>query len=199
VSTGLLDPTGWGVTFVSPVVNDLVVFDADGPAGAMGASLFAGGSFGVPGAAAPSAGIARWDGSGWHALGEGLSFSPYSVLSFGGASAADLEVFDADGEGPGAPALFIAGAFLRAGGHSSWAVASWGCATWEGAPPPCTGDATGDGAVTFADITGVLTFWLFEYAAGSGPGDANHDGAVTFADITSVLTNFGLPCGSGER
>lgn len=61
------------------------------------------------------------------------------------------------------------------------------------APPPCQGDADGDGDRDFADITAVLSsFGLFPGAF--GPGDADGDGDVDFADITSVLQGFELPC-----
>jgi PKD repeat protein len=63
------------------------------------------------------------------------------------------------------------------------------------APPICPGDANNDGTVTFADISGILTYWGFAYAPGSnGLGDANDDGAVNFSDVTEVLTFWGLPC-----
>lgn len=56
--------------------------------------------------------------------------------------------------------------------------------------PPCAGDANGDGAVNFADVTSVLANF-----GGAGPaGDANHDEAVNFADVTAVLANFGSGC-----
>lgn len=61
-------------------------------------------------------------------------------------------------------------------------------------PPPCPGDADASGAVNFADITSVLTFFGADYSPGTGEGDADHNGPVNFADITAVLTNFGLPC-----
>jgi predicted outer membrane repeat protein len=57
-------------------------------------------------------------------------------------------------------------------------------------PPLCSGDADGNRAVNFADITSVLANFN-----SSGPaGDADHSGAVNFADITSVLANWGIPC-----
>jgi hypothetical protein len=62
------------------------------------------------------------------------------------------------------------------------------------APPPCEGDANGDGAVNFADITDVLANFGADYGGGTGPGDANHDGMVSFADITNVLGNWNVPC-----
>lgn len=61
------------------------------------------------------------------------------------------------------------------------------------APPPCAGDADGDGDRDFADITAVLTaFGLPNYPF--GPGDADGDGDGDFADVTEVLTLFGLAC-----
>ncbi len=62
------------------------------------------------------------------------------------------------------------------------------------APPPCPGDADGNGVVNFADITNVLTNFGMDYTPGTGPGDADHNGIVNFADVTNVLTNFGVPC-----
>lgn len=61
-------------------------------------------------------------------------------------------------------------------------------------PGSCLGDANADGAVNFADITAILTFFGVDYGDGTGPGDANLGGVVNFADITSVLTNFGNVC-----
>lgn len=63
-------------------------------------------------------------------------------------------------------------------------------------PPamPCSGDANGDGVVTFADVSAVLTSFGATYAPGTGPGDADGDGFVNFSDITAVLTNFNASC-----
>lgn len=62
--------------------------------------------------------------------------------------------------------------------------------------PPLAGDANGDCAVGFPDITSALGFWGGAYAPSPsrGPGDANHDGAVSFPDIVCVLANFGSAC-----
>lgn len=57
-------------------------------------------------------------------------------------------------------------------------------------PPNCPGDANGDNAVNFLDITTILVNW-----GGSGPqGDSNHDNQVNFLDITTSLVNWGAPC-----
>ena len=58
-------------------------------------------------------------------------------------------------------------------------------------PPPCTGDANGDGIVDFEDITTILLNWLNSYPPGSeGLGDADNDGDVDFDDFTRVLNNW---------
>ncbi len=64
-----------------------------------------------------------------------------------------------------------------------------------GAPAsPCIGDANGDLAVNFADVTTVLGNWNADYTPGTGPGDANVDGLVNFADVTSILGNWNNVC-----
>ncbi len=54
----------------------------------------------------------------------------------------------------------------------------------------CAGDANGDSAVDFDDVTTVLANWLADYSPGTGPGDANGDGFVNFDDLTSVLSRW---------
>lgn len=61
-------------------------------------------------------------------------------------------------------------------------------------PPPCLGDADGNGVVNFGDVTSVLANFGNVYPSGDGPGDANHNGVVNFADVTAVLANFGIVC-----
>lgn len=61
-------------------------------------------------------------------------------------------------------------------------------------PPLCSGDADGDGAVRFIDLTSVLANFGNVYAPGTGAGDADADGVVRFIDVTSVLANFGTEC-----
>lgn len=58
-------------------------------------------------------------------------------------------------------------------------------------PPPCEGDADGNGVINFMDITSVLTHFGMP-----GPvGDANFDGVVTFGDISTILMAWGNVCG----
>jgi len=91
-------------------VQALTVFnDGSGPA------LFVAGGFANAGSV-PAANIAKWDGTGWSALGAGLRTG----------SAMALLPFD-DGSGP---ALYAGGAFLIAGDLVVRGVARWNGATW---------------------------------------------------------------------
>lgn len=57
----------------------------------------------------------------------------------------------------------------------------------------CPADANADYAVTFGDVTAVLS----NFGASGNPnipGDANGDGVVNFGDVTAVLGAFGAAC-----
>lgn len=56
-------------------------------------------------------------------------------------------------------------------------------------------DVTGDGEVSFDDVTAVLAFWGNSGNIGLSGGDANCDGVVDFDDITAVLANWGASVG----
>lgn len=60
--------------------------------------------------------------------------------------------------------------------------------------PPLFGDANGDRAVDFGDVTAVLAVFGTDYSPGTGFGDADGNGAVDFADITAALGSFGAAC-----
>jgi hypothetical protein len=90
----------------------LTVFD-DGT----GPALYAGGDFTTVGGVAVNA-IARWDGTAWSALGDGVGGS-----GFGVESVMALTVLD-DGTGP---ALYAGGLFTNAGGGAANAIARWSC------------------------------------------------------------------------
>lgn len=60
-------------------------------------------------------------------------------------------------------------------------------------PPPCTGDADGDGDRDFGDITSVLGNFNLT-GVPFRPGDADGDGDADFGDVTTVLTFFNQPC-----
>ncbi len=95
-------------------VRALTVFDAgpgDDPA------LHVGGFFATAGGVSANH-IARWDGSGWSALGDGMN-----------ASVLALAEFDDGISGPG-PALFAGGAFTSAGNVGADRIAQWDGNEW---------------------------------------------------------------------
>jgi hypothetical protein len=133
------------------VVHD----DGSGPA------LYAGGSFTTAGGQVVNR-IARWDGTSWLGLGNG-------VPGLGaGAGVNALTVHD-DGNGP---ALLVGGDFTTAGGVTVRNVARWDGASWSalgtGGPATCYSLASfdeGSGAVLFAGGSSLL--WLWDGAAWS--------------------------------
>ena len=92
----------------APYVADMVV-DQNG-------QLYIGGSFNVV-SGVPARNIASWDGSAWHALGEGVN-----------------QTVNALAVAPGGE-LFAAGAFTRAGDLSVHHVARWDGQTWHAMGP----------------------------------------------------------------
>jgi trimeric autotransporter adhesin len=93
-------------------VRSLAVFDDGAPGG--GPALYAAGFFTTAGGVTVNR-IARWDGTEWSALGDGVNDFAYA-----------LEVFD-DGSGD---ALYIAGNFTEAGGQPAPYIAKWNGSTW---------------------------------------------------------------------
>jgi hypothetical protein len=91
------------------VVSALTVFDDGG-----GPALYAGGDFTSAGGVSAS-GIAKWNGSGWSALGAGVNGSVYALLVFN------------DG---GGQALYVGGDFSTAGGVSANSIAKWNGSSW---------------------------------------------------------------------
>ncbi len=67
--------------------------------------------------------LARWDGQAWHDVGGGLT-SQGAVYGFA------LCIFDADGEGPVPPCLYVGGKFWYAGGVPADGIARWDGQTW---------------------------------------------------------------------
>lgn len=98
-------------------VGALATYDVDGSG--PGASLIiAAGSLTEIGEV-PASNIASWNGSSWSALGGGVD----------GVVRA-LAVFDEDGDGPAAAALFAGGEFMNAGGQPAAHIARWDGAAW---------------------------------------------------------------------
>jgi hypothetical protein len=97
-------------------VDALAVYDDGG-----GPALYAAGRFSVAGGVSVKH-VARWDGSGWSALGAGLD----APGERGSLTVDALAVYD-DG---GGPALYAAGHFTTAGGVPVNHVARWDGSRW---------------------------------------------------------------------
>jgi len=107
------DGTGWsalGSGVAGSSANALTVLDDGG-----GPALYVGGSFTTAGGL-PASRIARWDGLGWSALGDGTDDPVYALAAFD------------DGRGP---ALFAAGRFESAGGRTALHTGRWDGSAWE--------------------------------------------------------------------
>ncbi len=115
VWSALAGPAGPGT---NGAVHGLAVHD-DGS----GAALYATGTFTTAGGQ-PAARVARWNGSGWSALGAGISYAA-SGFSYGNA----LLSHDS-GTGP---ELWVTGAFNVAGTTSVYGIARWSGGAWSAA------------------------------------------------------------------
>jgi hypothetical protein len=133
-----------------PHVFALTVFD-DGLGG--GPALYAGGYFNTAGGL-PANRIAKWDGSSWSALGEGVG-----IGTFPGLAVLSLTVFD-DGSG-GGPALYAGGRFSNAGGIVAKRIAKWDGASWS-----ALGDGLDVGTFPGPDVSALA---VFDDGSGSGP------------------------------
>jgi hypothetical protein len=121
--------------FTSASVFALEVFDDGG-----GPALYAGGEFSEAGHISAS-GIAKWNGSGWSALGAGVSGGGFPRVHA-------LEIFD-DG---GGPALYAGGRFDSAGGVGASNVARWDGSSWSALGDGVGGSPAEDAVWTLASF-----------------------------------------------
>jgi hypothetical protein len=135
--------SGWlNLNGENPLLMDLHVHD-DGN----GETLYAAGNFAAV-SGSNAAGVARWNGAGWEALGG----APDKQV-------AALETFDA-GDGRG-PRLAAVGGFESIGGVAAKRVALWDGTTWEPLGPGFSAPA--DGVASFDDGSGA---WPALWAVG---------------------------------
>jgi trimeric autotransporter adhesin len=142
-----------------------------------GSDLFVGGAFAIAGTGA-AAQVARWDGTHWFALGQGLG------RYFGDIPVQALAETDGD--------LVVGGRFVSAGGLSVSNVALWNGTAWSG-PGQVEGEiqallAQGDnfwagGSFVAADSLNNLAQW--DGSAWSAPG-ADNGAGITGDALTSM-------------
>ena len=146
------------------VLTMSVADDGRGPA------LFVGGWFeAAGGGTVPAHGVARWDGSTWSALDQGISGLVTGLVGFN----------DSTG-----PSLFVIGDFALAGTQLVKNFAKWqGC-------PVCTADCNRDGLLSAAD----LACFQARFVAADPYADCNADGSLTVADFGCFQTKFVTGC-----
>jgi hypothetical protein len=103
-------------------VEALAVFDDDGDGPNLPALYAAG--FVTSAGGNPASGVARWNGTSWSALGQGVT------LTNGSPHVYAMAVFDEDAAGPQLPALFVGGGFDQAGGMPAAGIARWNGQAW---------------------------------------------------------------------
>ncbi len=175
-------------------VRALAVFD-DGT----GPQLYAGGSFTYVGTQ-PVNGIARWNGTSWTGLGQGVQWESRVVYqtdtcSVGSGSVYALDVFD-DGSGP---ALFVGGHFNHVNGNGGADnVARWRASGWDGLGSPVSCYPIGIGSIA------PKVFALAHADLGSGPqlfaaGTFDSIGGVAAKNIARRTSNSWAALDDGVR
>ncbi len=116
------DGTAWQPfgTGTNQRVYALTTWDPDGD-GPLTDQLVAGGFFTIAGGH-PANRIARWDGSAWHPIGEGVGGHATEVQA--------LTTWDPDGPGPLHAQLIAGGNFTTAGGSAASRIARWDGSAW---------------------------------------------------------------------
>jgi len=144
-----------------------------------GSALYAGGYFTSAGGVTVNH-IAKWDGSSWSALGNGMSGDTIGTSVWG------MTAFD-DGTGP---ALYAGGIFTTAGGVGAGNIAKWNGSSWS---------PLGHG-VSGAFNVRVHALTTFDYGAGPAlyiGGLFSTAGSVTANSIAQWNGSAWSPLGSG--
>ena len=103
--------------------------------------LIAGGTFNTAGGQ-PAAGIAKWDGTAWSTLGEGLGWPNNTPF------AKDMTIYQNE--------LVVGGSFTSAGGVPALCLARWNGSTWSAAGLVPGGNSLVGGVQTLAEYNGEL-------------------------------------------
>ncbi|MBC7834358.1 MAG: hypothetical protein H7Y88_04560 [Phycisphaerales bacterium] len=114
-------PPNWSSPGFMPLAASHPVFALEAFDDGGGVDLYVGGNFTTIGGTAASR-IAKWDGLSWSALGAGVNNAVW-----------DMAIWDDDGSGPHAPALFVAGTFTTAGRTGDTPQPASRIAKWDGA------------------------------------------------------------------
>ncbi len=165
---------------VSGAVHAMIKFN-DGS----GERLVCGGSFGTIGGV-HATNVARWDGTSWSPMGQGLS----------GSGVLDFEVFD-DGQGP---ALYAAGGLTSSGSTALSCVARWNAPTNSWVPLAGSIDGPNTWVASLAvhdDGTGPALFATGWFTSVNGGSDASKIAKWNGVAWSPLGGGLGEPFGAG--
>lgn len=154
-------------------VSALATFDTDA-GGPLPASLVVAGAFTSAGGVGANR-IALWNGASFSALGLGLD-----------DWASALAVFDDDGAGPHAPALYVGGDFEHAGTTSALGIARWNGVNFE-----ALGGGLDGPAAALAAFDGAL--WVGGFFTTAGGTTVNHVARWTGSAWQPLASGFDGP------
>ncbi|MFI4915853.1 MAG: GC-type dockerin domain-anchored protein [Phycisphaerales bacterium JB060] len=166
------DGSAWSTIGDGPPDNDvdcIVSLEADAHQ-----YLYVGGSFTSIGGM-PASHIARWDGSSWSPLGDGLDGPVYAIAEFD------------DGTGP---ALYAGGWFTQAGGQPASGIAKWDGSQWTGV----------GGGVSGPEHPQIYDLKVFDDGAGPAlfvAGNFSSAGSTVTQGIAKWDGDQWLPLGTG--
>ena len=167
--------------------------------------LYVGGDF-TQASGLPVNGIARWNGSAWSSVGDGVQQNPTTA-----GTATCMRAWQADAANP--PVLMVAGQFDLAGGQAAQRIAVWDGDSWSNAGgwlgPSVSNNAAGIAKV-FVELPSHDLVVAGSFAtSSSGDGyvallrqcdsqpapqpDINQDGFVDGTDLGLLLSQWG-PC-----
>lgn len=128
----------------------------------------------------PAWGSARYDGTTWSSLGEGMA----PIQGNPACESTVLTSLVHDGD------FVVGGIFCLADGEPALRVARWRDCDYN----ECIADIDGDGVVGLSDLAILLSNYGTLGSAGPEDGDINGDGNVDLLDLSLLLAAYGMSC-----
>ncbi|MFK7759705.1 MAG: GC-type dockerin domain-anchored protein [Phycisphaerales bacterium] len=153
-----------------------------------GPALYVGGRFNLAGGATVSTNVAKWDGSAWSSMGDGLDGDVHELVAFD------------DGSGE---ALYALGNFNNSGATVIDGVAKWNGSAWEAITTSVDGSIfggivydTGEGNSLiigggFSTVDGVSANRVVALVEAGCAADLTGEGDLNFLDVSAFLAAFG--------
>jgi autotransporter-associated beta strand protein len=141
-------------------------------------NLYIGGMFSVVGDVLANC-VAKWDGSSWSALGQGVTGEDFHMVYA-------LAVLGSD--------LYVGGVFTNAGGVAANSIAKWNGSSWSALGTGVSGGSYGDSYVYALAVSGTSLFVGGDFtSAGNYPSPANNIAVWTGTSWTIAGTGLNGP------